>query len=157
VVFKWSFYIAPSYPTCCTAIVGTIVVAMHPASEKPEHALPVFVTEQLKQLIYSGEHQPGERFNAAVYDLRALVLGLGFAAERATEHFAENHKVRFVELLNGMDRASEAENPNLDYELNLQFHALVLQLANNQRTQAAYDDCGQELNKKFITSPSFTT
>jgi hypothetical protein len=67
VVFKWSFCIAPSYPTCCTAIVGTIVVAMH----------------------------PGERFNAAVYDLRALVLGLGFAAERATEHITENHKVRF--------------------------------------------------------------
>jgi DNA-binding GntR family transcriptional regulator len=155
VVFKWSFCIAPSYPTCCTAIAGTIVAAMHPASEKPEHALPVFVTEQLKQLIYSGEHQPGERFNEAVYDLRALVFG--FAAERATEHITENHKVRFVELLNGMDRASEAEKPNLYYELNLQFHALVLQLAINQRAQAAYDDCGQELNKKFITSPSFTT
>jgi hypothetical protein len=69
VVFKWSFCIAPSYPTCCTAIVGTIVVAMH----------------------------PGERFNAAVYDLRALALALvlGFAAERATEHITENHKVRF--------------------------------------------------------------
>ena len=67
-VFKLSFCIAPSYPSCCTAIVGTIVVAMH----------------------------PGERFNAAVYDLRALVLVLGFAAERATEHFAENQKVRFV-------------------------------------------------------------
>ena len=90
-----------------------------------------------------------------LYDLRALVFG--FAAERATEHITENHKVHFEELLNGMDRASEAENPNLYYELNLQFHALVLQLANNQRAQAAYDDFGQELNKKFITSPSFTT
>ena len=69
-VFKWSFYIAPPDPTCCTAIVGTIVAAMHPAPEKPEHGLTVFVAAPLKQLIYSGEHQPGERLNEAALALR---------------------------------------------------------------------------------------
>jgi DNA-binding GntR family transcriptional regulator len=157
---------------------------MNAAPEKPEQGLPVFVAEQLKQLIYSGELKPGERLNEAalalrmgtsrgpvreairmltglglvtavlnrgvfvrqmsvremleLYDLRALVFG--FAAERATDHVAESHKAQFEQLLQAMDVACETENANLYYELNLQFHALVLLLANNQRAQAAYDD-----------------
>jgi DNA-binding GntR family transcriptional regulator len=89
-----------------------------------------------------------------LYDLRALVFG--FAAERATEHMAESHKACFEELLDGMDRACEAENPNLYYELNLQFHALVLQLANNQRAQAAYDDYVKEMHlfrREYFNAP----
>jgi DNA-binding GntR family transcriptional regulator len=77
------------------------------------------------------------------YDLRALVSGL--AVERATHHIAESHKVRFKGLLDGMDQACEAEKPYFYHELNLQFHGLVLQLANNQQAQAAYDDYFKEM------------
>jgi DNA-binding GntR family transcriptional regulator len=163
---------------------------MNAAPEKPEQGLPVFVAEQLKQLIYCGELKPGERLNEAalalrmgtsrgpvreairmltglglvkavlnrgvfvrqisvremleLYDLRALVFG--FAAERATDQLAENHKAQFVQLLGDMDSACETENANLYYELNLKFHALVLLLSNNQRAQAAYDDYVKEMH-----------
>ena len=43
---------------------------MNAAPEKPEQGLPVFVAEQLKQLIYSGELKPGERLNEAALALR---------------------------------------------------------------------------------------
>ena len=173
---------------------------MNVVPEKPEQGLPVFVAEQLKQWIFSGELQPGERLNEAalalrmgtsrgpvreairmltglglvkavinrgvfvrqlsvremleLYDLRALVFG--FAAERATEHIAESHKSRFEELLNSMDRACESENPKLYYDLNLQFHALVLKLSNNQRAQAAYDDYVKEMHlfrREYFNAP----
>jgi DNA-binding GntR family transcriptional regulator len=163
---------------------------MNAAPEKPEHGLPVFVANQLKELIDSGELKPGERLNEAalalrmgtsrgpvreairmltglglvkavvnrgvfvrqlsvremleLYDLRALVFG--FAAERATDHLTESHKQQFEHLLDSMDQACEAENPTRYYELNLQFHALVLQLSNNQRAQAAYADYVQEMH-----------
>lgn len=89
-----------------------------------------------------------------LYDLRALVFG--FAAERATDHLAETHKVQFEQLLDGMDVACETENANLYYELNLKFHALVLLLANNQRAQAAYDDYVKEMHlfrREYFNAP----
>jgi DNA-binding GntR family transcriptional regulator len=164
--------------------------AMYAAPEKPEQGLPVFVADQLKQLIYSGELNPGERLNEAalalrmgtsrgpvreairmltglglvtavlnrgvfvrqmsvremleLYDLRALVFG--FAAERATDHLTESHKAQFEQLLSGMDAACETENADLYYVLNLEFHALVLRLSNNQRAQATYDDYVKEMH-----------
>jgi DNA-binding GntR family transcriptional regulator len=89
-----------------------------------------------------------------LYDLRALVFG--FAAERATDHVAESHKAQFEQLLQAMDVACETENANLYYELNLQFHALVLLLANNQRAQAAYDDIIKEMHpfrREYFNAP----
>jgi DNA-binding GntR family transcriptional regulator len=148
------------------------------------------VVAQLKQLIYDGEFQPGERLNEAalalrmgtsrgpireamkvlaglglvtaipnrgvfvrqlslremseVYELRALVFG--HAAERACEHLSEEHKRRFEQLLGGMDAACESGDGTRYYELNLQFHALVLEVANNRRAQQAYDDYVKELH-----------
>jgi DNA-binding GntR family transcriptional regulator len=43
---------------------------MNAAREKPEQSLPVFVADQLKQLIYSGELKPGDRLNEAALALR---------------------------------------------------------------------------------------
>jgi len=79
-----------------------------------------------------------------VYELRALVFG--HAAERACEHLSEDHKRRFEQLLEGMDAASDAADGTRYYELNLQFHALVLMVANNRRAQQAYDDYVKELH-----------
>lgn len=155
---------------------------------------------QLKQLIYTGEIQPGERLNEAalalrmgtsrgpireaikmlaglgivtavpnrgvfvrqltlremveVYELRALVFG--YAAERACEHFTEEHRRQFEDLLHAMDEACEAQDGTRYYELNLQFHGLILQLSNNRRAQQAYDDYVKELHlvrRKYFNAP----
>jgi len=164
--------------------------AMSPAKEKPEQGLPIFIADELKRLIYTGELKPGERLNEAalalrmgtsrgpireairvltglgivkavvnrgvfvrqisiremleIYELRALVFG--FAAERATEHVNEDHKQQFELLLAQMDAACDAENADLYYDLNLQFHALILRLSNNQRAHETYDDYVRELH-----------
>jgi DNA-binding GntR family transcriptional regulator len=89
-----------------------------------------------------------------IYELRALVFG--YAAERACEHLTEEHKAQIEHLLGAMDEACEAEDGTRYYELNLQFHALVLQLSNNRRAQQAYDDYVKELHlvrRKYFNAP----
>ena len=168
--------------------------------EKPEQGLPLFISEELKHLIYTGVLKPGERLNEAalalrmgtsrgpireairiltglgivkavvnrgvfvrqisvremleIYELRALVFG--FAAERATEHITEDHKLQFEQLLAQMDAACEAEDGDLYYDLNLQFHTLVMRLSNNQRAREAYDEYVKELHlfrRRYFNSP----
>ncbi|HQS30877.1 FCD domain-containing protein [Polaromonas sp.] len=89
-----------------------------------------------------------------IYELRALVFG--FAAERATEHVTEDHKQQFEQLLAQMDAACETEDADRYYGLNLQFHALVMRLSNNQRAQETYDDYVKELHlfrRRYFNSP----
>jgi len=89
-----------------------------------------------------------------IYELRALVFG--FAAERATDHINEQHKTRFESLLDQMDQACEAEDGGVYYDLNLEFHALVLTLSNNQRAHETYDDYVKELHlyrRSYFNSP----
>jgi len=52
------------------ALPSDTPIFMNAAPEKPEQGLPVFVAEQLKQLIYCGELKPGERLNEAALALR---------------------------------------------------------------------------------------
>ena len=88
------------------------------------------------------------------YELRALVFG--FAAERATEHIGEEHKQQFEQLLAQMDAACDAEDGNRYYDLNLQFHALILRLSNNQRAHETYDDYVKALHlfrRSYFNSP----
>jgi DNA-binding GntR family transcriptional regulator len=89
-----------------------------------------------------------------IYELRALVFG--FAAERATEQINEQHKAKFEQLLDQMDQACEAEDGGSYYDLNLEFHALVLVLSNNQRAHETYDDFIKELHlyrRTYFNSP----
>lgn len=89
-----------------------------------------------------------------IYDLRALVFG--FAAERATEHVNEAHKQLFELLLSQMDAACDAQDADRYYDLNLQFHALILRLSNNQRAHDTYDDYVKELHlfrRRYFNSP----
>jgi DNA-binding GntR family transcriptional regulator len=79
-----------------------------------------------------------------IYDLRAVVFG--FAAERAAEHITEADCAKFEALLDGMDSASLAADSGLYYDLNLKFHALVLQLSNSQRAHQLYDSYVKELH-----------
>lgn len=176
------------------------LTAMISPKEKPEQGLPLFIADELKQLIYNGALKPGERLNEAalalrmgtsrgpireairmltglglvkavvnrgvfvrqisvremleIYDLRALVFG--FAAERATEHVNEEYKQQFELLLTQMDAACDAEDADRYYDLNLQFHALILRLSNNQRAHETYDDYVKELHlfrRRYFNSP----
>ncbi|MDB5877822.1 MAG: transcriptional regulator, GntR family [Variovorax sp.] len=89
-----------------------------------------------------------------IYELRALVFG--YAADRACEHFTEEHKAQFETLLAAMDAACDAEDGTLYYELNLQFHALILVISNNRRAHQAYDDYVKELHlvrRKYFNVP----
>ena len=89
-----------------------------------------------------------------IYEMRALVFG--YAAERACEHLTEEHKKQFEALLAAMDAACDAEDGTLYYELNLQFHALILTLSNNRRAYQSYDDYVKELHlvrRKYFNAP----
>jgi DNA-binding GntR family transcriptional regulator len=79
-----------------------------------------------------------------IYDLRALVFG--FAAERACENVTDADREKFDALLDGMDRAAQANDSGLYYELNVQFHERVLQLSNSQRAHQLYDSYVKELH-----------
>ena len=79
-----------------------------------------------------------------IYDLRALVFG--FAAARACEHVTDTHRQQFESLLEGMDAAAQAGDSGLYYELNVQFHELVLTLSNSRRAHQLYDSYVKELH-----------
>jgi DNA-binding GntR family transcriptional regulator len=79
-----------------------------------------------------------------IYDLRALVFG--FAAVRACEHVTDEHRQKFEALLDGMDAASQAGDSGLYYDLNVQFHELVLLLSQSQRAHQLYDSYVKELH-----------
>ena len=79
-----------------------------------------------------------------IYDLRALVFG--FAAQRACEHVTDVERRRFEELLDGMDAAAQANDSGLYYDLNVQFHELVLVLSQSRRAHQLYDSYVKELH-----------
>jgi len=89
-----------------------------------------------------------------IYELRALVFG--FAAQRAAENITDAHRTQFEGLLAQMDLAAEENDGARYYDLNLDFHALVLQLSNNNRAQQAYMDYVNELHlfrRKYFNAP----
>ena len=89
-----------------------------------------------------------------LYELRALLFG--YAAERACEHFTEEHRKQGEDLLAAMDAACEAGDGTGYYELNLRFHALIMSLSNNRRAHQTYDDYVKELHlvrRKYFNAP----
>jgi DNA-binding GntR family transcriptional regulator len=79
-----------------------------------------------------------------IYDLRALVFG--FAAERAAEHITDADRKKFEALLDGMDQACVDADSDRYYNLNLEFHELILRLSNSQRAHQLYDGYVRELH-----------
>ena len=79
-----------------------------------------------------------------IYELRALVFG--FAAQRAAENITDAHRAQFESLLQAMDAAAQADDSGLYYELNVQFHAQILQLSNSERAPQLYDSYVKELH-----------
>jgi DNA-binding GntR family transcriptional regulator len=89
-----------------------------------------------------------------IYELRAMILG--FAAERTSENLDAVHRQQFELLLSHMDAACEAGDGTRYYELNLQFHALILKVAGNQLAHQAYDDHVKELHlfrRQYFNAP----
>ena len=86
-----------------------------------------------------------------IYDMRALIFG--FACERATE-FMTTARLKSLQLLiTQMENAAKAGKGALYYELNLRFHATVLEFSNNKRAAAAYENCVKELH--LFRRPAF--
>lgn len=89
-----------------------------------------------------------------VYDLRALVFG--FAAERAAERATAADCRALEALLEAMDAASAADDGGRYYELNLDFHARILELSGSQRAAQAYGDYVKELHlfrRRYFDGP----
>jgi DNA-binding GntR family transcriptional regulator len=79
-----------------------------------------------------------------IYDLRALVFG--FAAERAAENIDDEGRAKFEALLEGMEQAAQDGDSGLYYDLNVQFHELILSVAHHQRAHQLYDSYVKELH-----------
>lgn len=78
------------------------------------------------------------------YDLRALLFG--FAARRATEFLTPERRAALDDMLRQMEQACEAHQNDLYYELNLEFHELILQFSNNRRAALSYEAYVNELH-----------
>jgi DNA-binding GntR family transcriptional regulator len=79
-----------------------------------------------------------------ISDLRALVFG--FAAGLAAEQRSEHECVELRSIVERMDQAAESANKDLYYQLNLEFHERVINLARSERAKRLYDDFVRELH-----------
>lgn len=69
------------------------------------------------------------------YDLRAIIFG--YAARRATEFLTPERRQGLEELLARMEAIHGQDQHDLYYELNLQFHARILEYSNNRQAAQA--------------------
>lgn len=77
-----------------------------------------------------------------IYDLRAVLTGhaCSLAAEKAQPASLEEAKT----LLKAMDRATGAEDAETYYDLNLRFHALLMEMAGSGRLARSYGSLVKE-------------
>jgi len=79
-----------------------------------------------------------------VYEMRALIFG--FAVERAAERLTPARRKILATLAAQMDEAAKAERSSRFYELNLRFHAALLEFSDNRRAARVYQECVNELH-----------
>ena len=79
-----------------------------------------------------------------IYEIRALMFG--YAVERAAEHLTPARRKILASLLEQMEAAAESEKGGRYYELNLRFHAAILEFSNNKRAARIYRECVNELH-----------
>lgn len=79
-----------------------------------------------------------------LYEMRALVFG--FAVERAAERLTPARRRILATLVAQMDEAAKAERSARFYELNLRFHAALLEFCDNRRAARVYGECVNELH-----------
>lgn len=86
-----------------------------------------------------------------IYELRALIFG--FAVESAAEHLTPARKKILATLLEQMEAAAAAGKGSRYYELNLRFHAAIVEFSNNRRAARVYAECVNELH--LFRRPAF--
>jgi len=79
-----------------------------------------------------------------IYEMRALIFG--FAVERAAELLTPARRKILETLLAQMEAAAAAEKGSRYYELNLRFHAALVEFSNNRRAGRVYGECVNELH-----------
>ena len=78
-----------------------------------------------------------------LYDLRAGLMRL--AGELVAQRVSENGLARLRELVAGMDTARETADTSAFRELNAEFHAVLVDAADNTRLKQVYDGLAKEL------------
>jgi DNA-binding GntR family transcriptional regulator len=86
-----------------------------------------------------------------IYEMRALIFG--FAVERAAELLTPARRKILSTLLDQMEAAATAEKGARYYELNLRFHAALVEFSNNRRAARVYGECVNELH--LFRRPAF--
>lgn len=79
-----------------------------------------------------------------IYEMRAVILG--FAVERAAERLTPARRKILATLVAQMDEAAKGERSARFYELNLRFHAALLEFSDNRRAARVYQECVNELH-----------
>ena len=79
-----------------------------------------------------------------IYEMRALIFG--FAVERATELLTPAREKVLSTLMAQMDEAAKAGRGGRFYELNLRFHAALVEFSGNRRAARVYGECVNELH-----------
>lgn len=86
-----------------------------------------------------------------IYEMRALIFG--FAVERSAELLTPPRRKILETLLGQMEAAAAAEKGARYYELNLRFHAALVEFSNNRRAARVYGECVNELH--LFRRPAF--
>ncbi len=77
-----------------------------------------------------------------LYELRAVVVG--YASGRAAERATGEEKAVLMDHVRRMDEAIEAGQAPAYYELNLEFHDLVMQASRHRKSASLYDSLVKE-------------
>ena len=86
-----------------------------------------------------------------IYEVRALIFG--YAVERTAEHLTPARRKALEALLEQMEAAAAVGKGSRYYELNLRFHAAIVEFANHRRAARIYADCVNELH--LFRRPAF--
>jgi DNA-binding GntR family transcriptional regulator len=78
-----------------------------------------------------------------IYELNAVVFGL--AASQVAVSVTAAQAMELRGLVDGMDHASDASDPDAYFELNVRFHQRIMSFARNRQAEALYGDFTKKL------------
>jgi DNA-binding GntR family transcriptional regulator len=78
-----------------------------------------------------------------IYELNAVIFGLAAGQLAVTVTAAQAMELRG--LVDGMDRAGEASDPDVYFDLNLRFHQRILSFARNRQAETLYGEFTKKL------------
>jgi DNA-binding GntR family transcriptional regulator len=78
-----------------------------------------------------------------IYELNAVIFGL--AASQLAVSISAAQALELQALVDGMDRAGAASDPDAFFELNVRFHQCIMSFARNRQAEAVYSDFTKKL------------